>query len=182
MKNTLRLQAKAIRNKLDVQKTSERMIELILDWDKFKNAKNVMVYCPIKNEPDLLSLLNTAGKNFYLPRIENEEICAAKFTSFEDLKTGKFDIKEPCTNVIAGLDTLDLIFIPALMTDKWGYRLGFGKGYYDKFLNKLPARTTKVIPMYKELFIDELPIEPHDEKADFVITEDEIIETRILLS
>lgn len=181
MKKALRIKAKNARLKFDVNKSSGKILEHIYGWDIFKNAKNVMIYCPIQNEIDLLGLLGCKDKSFYMPKIQDEEICIVKFTSTEDMCIGKYDIKEPDCCVYEKPDIVDMVFIPALMADEWGYRLGFGKGYYDRFLEKLPARTLKVIPMYRELFVEELPIEPHDQNADYVITEDGIVSTRIVL-
>lgn len=182
MKNLLRLKAKTTRCTLDPVTVSALIVKQILDWNKFCNAENVMLYYPIKNEISLLSLTECSDKNFYLPRIENDEICAVKFNPQEPLQSGKYNINEPCTDIYAGKDMLDIIFIPALMADKWGYRLGYGKGYYDKFLNKMPSRVLKAVPMYDELYCEELPIEQHDEKTDFVVLKDRIIETKILLA
>ena len=89
------------------------------------------------------------------------------------LKQGKYGIYEPYGQKIKP-DIIDLIIIPALMADKRGFRLGYGGGYYDKFFNTNNTSVTKVIFIPQELVIKELPIEPHDIKVDFLITQTQI--------
>ena len=66
-------------------------------------------------------------------------------------------------------DEIDVVVVPAICFDKRGHRLGYGKGYYDRFLKNLKA--LKVGFCYFDMIEDELPIEEHDIKADFVICE-----------
>lgn len=183
MKKLLRKKAKLIRNSLDSANVSVAVLDKISNWDIFTKSCNIMLYYPIKNEINLLGILKNENKNFFFPKItQNDEICIVKYTNLSSFEEGKYNIKEPCCDIEAECRDIDLIFIPALMADSWGYRLGYGKGYYDKFLPKLPARTLKAIPVYEELFCEELPICPHDVKADYVILPDKIVNTKILLS
>ena len=181
MKNLLRQKAKLIRKSLDSKEISNAVVNRILSWDIFTKSCNIMLYYPIKNEISLLDILNVQNKNFYFPKInENDEICIAKYST--EFKPGKYNILEPCCISETDYKELDLIFIPALMSDKWGYRLGYGKGYYDRFLKKLSKHTVKAIPLYSELLCEDLPVEAHDEKADFIVLPDRIIDTKILLA
>lgn len=180
MKSLLRQKAKIIRNSLDSAKMSSLCVKLISTWDKFQNAKNIMIYCPINNEIDLMALTQCQDKKFYLPKIENNKICIAQYKG--ELACGMYNIKEPCNQSIQNTDILDLIFIPALQADKWGYRIGYGKGYYDRFLKSVNSKATTAVLVYEELFCEDVPIEAHDEKADFVITPSSIQETSIRLA
>ena len=164
-KAELRIKAKNIRKNLDIQKISKIACEKISTLKEFQQAKNVMLFYPLKFEIDTLSLISE-DKNFYLPlmNVENLEVCPYK--KCDALNLSKFKTQEPLTEAISP-DDLDLIIVPALMVDKNNYRLGYGKGFYDKLIAKTNART--VLPISKELFIENLPTEPHDKKIDNVI-------------
>ena len=73
---------------------------------------------------------------------------------------------EPCSNPVSP-DIIDLVIVPALMVDKKGYRLGYGGGFYDRFLNKFKVKTITCIP---EIFVvDSLPYDDFDVKIDEII-------------
>ena len=152
------------------------IVEHILSWDKYKNAKNVMLFYPLEYEISLLSLLNYKDKAFYFP-VTDDEIYPVRYSEESGFKTGKFSILEPIGEKLVDLNKLDLIFIPALAADKLGYRLGYGKGFYDRFLLKISTKTTKVVPVANQLYTEKLITESHDKKSDFVITENGIHRT-----
>ncbi|MBQ7450370.1 5-formyltetrahydrofolate cyclo-ligase, partial [bacterium] len=63
------------------------------------------------------------------------------------------------------------IIVPALSVDKNHYRLGYGKGYYDRFLNNFSVLPKTLTPIFSELIIEKLPRESHDKKIDIIITD-----------
>lgn len=87
----------------------------------------------------------------------------------KNLKKSKMGIYEPCTAPVEP-NILDLIFVPALLVDKKGYRLGYGGGFYDRFLKQYPNIKT-IVPIEKELMIDKLPHENFDIKISQIITQ-----------
>lgn len=182
MKNLLRTKAKSTRKFLNCEAVSRGITEQILNWDIYHNAANIMLYHPIGNEINLLGLCKDSSKHFYLPKIENNDICIASYSCDTDMKCGKFNIQEPCEPALQKTDLLDIVFMPALMVDKWGYRLGYGKGYYDRFIEKLAAKTILAVPIYNELYCEELPVESHDKAAHFIILKDKIEDVRLLLA
>jgi len=166
-KTDLRLMAKAIRKSIDIEKISNILCEKIRLTDKYKQAKNVLMFYPLKYEINLLPLLNDE-KKFYLPRIKNEnlEICAYKLG--DKLKESIFKTKEPLSKPI-NTDILDLIILPGLAADKNNYRLGYGKGYYDRLLEN--TKTFTILPIAKDLVFEKIPTEKHDKKVSLIITE-----------
>ena len=179
-KDDLRQLAKHKQSKLDPYKSSISIINRIKKWDKYKSAENVMIYYPIKNEINLLGLYG--DKKFFLPRIINNKIEVCSYLGEASISPGKFGILEPVTDPIEDLCILDIIFVPALAADRWGYRLGYGCGYYDRFLEHIGTQTTKIIPLYSELLYEDIPFEAHDKKADFIVTEDELFSTSIRIA
>lgn len=175
-KKELRKIAIDIRNSLDNEIISSRIVNNILSWDVFLQAKNVMIFYPINSEVNLLSLLTKQDKNFYFPKIISNDIIPLCYDKRLGFTKGKFNILEPQGCVLEDYSKLDLILLPAVAVSCLGYRLGYGKGFYDKFLKMLDkSNTISCVPIAKSLIFNDLPIESHDEKFDYLITEDEII-------
>ena len=168
-KNELRKKAKTIRKNLDIKNISSIITKKIENNELFKNANNIMLFYPLASEIDLLDIIkNHTEKNFYLPKTFENEMEACPYKIEDKLVKGDFNIYVP-TSKATNPQILDLIFVPALMVDKNNYRLGYGKGFYDRFLGKTNAKT--IVPISKELVIENLPIEKHDKKVDLVITD-----------
>lgn len=162
-KKELRIQAKKIRKNLNIKLISQKLVDLIRQADIYKSADNVLIYYPKENEIDLLDLLND-DKKFYLPKIEGNNLLICPFS--QELSISKFNTLEPCTDAVSS-NILDLAIVPALMADKCGNRLGYGGGFYDRFLKNANVTTLVALPI--ELVIDQLPFEEHDVKIDFLI-------------
>ena len=166
-KTDLRIWAKSIRKTLNLADISKKITAKIRDNDIYKKAENVMLFYPTKYEISLLDLLNDK-KNFYLPKVCNDEILVCPYSKDDSLEVSQFNIKEPCTNPVKA-EHLELAIVPALVVDKKGYRLGYGGGFYDRFLSKFPIKT--IVPIPHELIVEKLPIEKFDIKIDVVITD-----------
>lgn len=165
-KTELRKTAKELRKTLDIKAISHKICEEIRALEEFKNAQNVMIFYPLKDEIDLLELLDEE-KNFFLPRMTGLNLNVCPYKKGDKLEVKQFGVKEPKTHPVAP-KSIDLMIVPALMIDSKNYRLGYGKGFYDRLITKTNAKTVVCLP--KELFIKELPIEAHDKAVDIVIT------------
>lgn len=174
-KISLRLKAKEIRNSLDIDNISNILIEKIRHLDIYKYSKNVMIFYPLKNEINLLKLLDD-NKNFFLPRMNGKTLECCPYKKNDRLKTVKFNIKEPETECVE-CPNLDLVITPALAVDKKGNRLGYGGGFYDRFLSKINSKT--LTPLPKELVFDNVPSEKFDIKIDYIITDVEFISVNV---
>lgn len=172
-KEELREKAKQIRSLLHIDQISEKIVENILAFEMYQNAKNVMIFYPLKDEINILGLLknNTYGdKNFYLPKVQDEELVVCPYKAGDKLVDSKFKTKEPVTQPVdAGI--LDMIFIPALLVDRNFHRLGYGKGFYDKFLSKNAPNATRVVPISSLLVRENLPSEDFDAPFDIIVDE-----------
>ncbi len=96
-----------------------------------------------------------------------------RLTRSAKLRTNRWGIREPVDCEPADISSIDVIIVPALACDRRGFRLGFGYGYYDEFLDRTTA--TKVCPCYDSLLYDSLPIEEHDRPVDIIVTESSIL-------
>ena len=166
-KTALRIRAKNLRKIFDIKGVSALLSEAVRKSEIYKTAKNVMLYYPTKYEVNLLSLLSD-DKNFYFPRTRGEGLEVCRWEGVEKMKLSEYNIMEPTCEAICPKE-IDLVIVPALMADKSGYRLGYGGGYYDRFLANFSGKTLCAIP--KEFYTERLPHEEFDIPVDLVITD-----------
>ena len=166
-KSELRIWAKKFRSVLDIAKISEKICNNIRATNLYKNARSVMIFYPLKDEINLLPLLND-NKQFYLPRVNGNDLEVCPYKKGDELKLSKLKIKEPVGEAV-DKSVLDLIFTPALCVDTNFYRLGYGKGFYDRFGIGIEDKMVAVIP--EGLIIDKLPCDKYDIQCFGIISE-----------
>ena len=146
-------------------------------------TKNIMAYLPFKGEVDTYPLIHyclDAGIGIYLPRTNKDEKTMEPVRIADvqkDLIKGNYGIYEPHPDLKekATIDTLQLIVVPGVAYDRKCYRLGFGGGYYDRFLAERPPSTQTVASAYSFQVLDDLPCDNWDEPVNAIVTEEEII-------
>ena len=146
-----------------------------------QTAESLFIFYPLEGEVNLLPLADYAkenGKSIAFPICEdkggNMRFC--EVSSLDELETGSFGIKEPSSDSPEKLPQNTVIFLPALSVDKKGYRLGYGKGYYDRYLAKhAELKPFLVGVIYDELLLDELPHDEYDIPCDAVVSESGVI-------
>jgi 5-formyltetrahydrofolate cyclo-ligase len=140
-------------------------------------------FMPIRSEINPLPLLRRygdAGARLALPAIagRGKPLSMRAWTIGEKLVAGQWGIREPD----AGAPELDpdIVLVPLAVFDRRGYRIGYGAGYYDMTLAALRSRKPIVAIglAYAVQEADEVPVEPHDERLDLVLTEREVIDCR----
>lgn len=133
-----------------VAKKSAKLIKTIMKQRWFKDAKTIGLYHPIKNEVNLLGLLDAEDKRFALPRVKGQTLEFIQYQAGNPLQLSELNILEPVTGDDLS-HQLDVLFIPALAIDKKGNRVGFGKGYFDRFFKRhRPAFIVGVIYDFQE--------------------------------
>ena len=173
MKSELRKFALQKRKELDVNTLSKKVLDNLFQFDEYKNAKNILCYFPLKYEIQTQTCFSDASKTWYLPRVNVDELEVCKYEPTK-LSKGNFNIQEPTNDKVLNLDFLDMVIIPCVAADKKGYRIGYGKGYYDRFLPTLSNSCKKVILVYSDLLFDSVYPSDFDIKSDFVVTDKEI--------
>jgi 5-formyltetrahydrofolate cyclo-ligase len=159
--------------KLSKQKEEDRSIKSRLIKEKlfkqsvFKQAKRVMFYVALKGEVETKEMIERArdlGKIICVPVcIKNRaSLKPALLDSFAHLKKGPYGVSEPVISRFVALKDLDLVIVPGLAFDKKGNRLGRGKGYYDRFLSKIPKDTPSIGLAYKSQILPALPVNSSD--------------------
>lgn len=147
---------------------SAKIIENIRKLNDYKNSHVIMLYYPIKNEPDLLPLLDDK-KQFLFPKIINMEILPIELKSKEDLTEGFKGIKEPkSNNVFDG--SIDIVFVPGIAFDRDLFRIGYGSGFYDRFLSKASYKLAIGV-CYDFQIVDKFNHDFFDKNVDILITQ-----------
>lgn len=139
---------------------------------------HIAVFIPLPGEPDIWTpsqqLIATQAARIYAPRMMPEnQLDLVMMTNTTALVRGPFGVIEPPleSNALADLTTLDAIFIPGLAFSKDGGRLGFGGGWYDRLLARIPDKTIKIGVCWNELLIDSVPMDAWDVHVDGILTE-----------
>lgn len=162
----------------EVYKKSKFITDKVLALEEFNQAKAVMLYYAYQNEvltEDLINHCLSCGKTVSLPVMKDnpDRIEAYIINRKEDCrKKEKYVILEPDPETCKqqAIQDIDLIIVPGVAFDKSGNRLGFGKGYYDKFLINKSEKTTSIGICYEFQMLDSLPITSHDVCVDRVLT------------
>ena len=166
-KTELRERAKLKRRSLDISGISAGICRNIRSLDLYKRVESVMLFYPVVGEVNLLSLLND-DKSFYLPRVNGLELEVCPYRSGDELVLSSLKIPEPVTSPV-NKSVPDIIFAPALCVDKEFYRLGYGKGYYDRFALGLEDKLFAVVA--DELVVDKIDTDEFDVRCAGYITE-----------
>jgi len=132
------------------------------------------VYWPLsaKKEVDIRPLIRTLyAQNvaIYLPVMSGDELMHGLYAGDEDLAIGLFGVAEPRPDPTFDIEALDCIIVPTLAVDLAGNRIGYGKGYYDRFLKQTNA--IKIAPIFANQLVQWIPTETHDVPVDILVTE-----------
>jgi len=183
-KKELRKKAKEIRDSISVElvnRLSGIINEKVCNHPWFVQSKTVFVYVSAGNEVKTTGIIEKAlktGKRVCVPRvIPRDKMEAVPIKNIEgDLQLGFFNIMEPKPH-LSPVDEkeIDLVLVPGLVFDRKGFRIGYGGGYYDKFLSKISGDCRTMGIAYSFQVGDELPVEDHDMNVMAIVTESELI-------
>ncbi len=183
-KKRLRKTMKALRSALpkeDWQARSVLIVQNIKTLEKFHAAKVIHAFISDENrqEVNLIPLLEwivSNQKKLLVPVIEGRELISVELTSFEHLTRQAFGVLEPRERAPSPFEReIDLVLVPLLAADKHGNRLGYGKGYYDRFFKRLSPNTFKLGVAFEFQVLDEVPTTKSDVRLDAVMTEKGLI-------
>jgi len=157
------------------EEKSADIVSKLLSMPQVQSADKLFLFYPLKDEINLLPLMDFAkknGKQVGFPLCEDREgtMTFRLAESLDALESGSFGTKEPKGDAPEILPNGAVIFLPALVIDRQGYRLGYGKGYYDRYLAKyVEFKPFTVGVIYKELLFDEIPHDEYDVPCDTVV-------------
>jgi len=147
---------------------------------KIKKFRNVMLYKSVQSEVitgPFFTLFHKNKSKVYVPCVCGDNITPMLLDKNAVCKKAAFGIPEPIKKIeLKSLESLDLVIVPGIAFDRKGNRIGFGKGFFDKFLNKLPKKTLKVAIAFSSQIVNKTHAKKHDVKMDYIVTEKEVIQ------
>ncbi len=162
-----------------IREKSVEICRLLSGTEEIRRARTVLLYYPIKNELSVLHLVDTLraeGKRIGFPVClkAQRRLIFREISSLEALKVGSYGIPEPNESYKELIpDESTLCIVPGAAFSRGGSRLGYGAGYYDRFLSDFEGISVGIT--CSELLFDSLPSEPHDALLDMIITEGEVL-------
>lgn len=165
----------------EIQRRSLQVIGKVFTLSEFQKAKIVACYVnkgsEVETKPIIRNILSSS-KKVLVPTVTGErDLVFSELRSLEELVPGTFGILEPQPDLTRprSLETVDLAFIPGIVWDSQGYRVGWGKGYFDAVLEKLPNWATSIGLSYDQQIVERVPREEFDLPVELVVTETRVI-------
>lgn len=187
-KKALRTKYLGKRNQMEPEKrkeASKKIREWVFANKRFKSAEAVFVYASYKSEVETKEIIQGAlrlGKRVAVPKVHGTEMFFYEIQSWEELFPGYQGILEPQNE---GREPLipkksDVMLVPGAVFDRKGSRIGYGGGYYDRYLNKIFAAYGykpygMALAFDCQIHAGKIPVEEHDKKMDCILTERRVI-------
>lgn len=180
-KDRLRRQYRDLREGISKEERAQRdsaICQSALDLVSFRYAEIVLLYAPMEQEIDVLPIARAAlkkGKRIAFPRCDAQSRTMQYHfvTSLTELGVSTYGIREPEAHLPVYDQSTDsssaVCFVPGLVYDRQGYRLGYGKGFYDRYLSAFHGCRIGVI--YSDCIIPQLPRGRFDIRCDILLTE-----------
>ena len=155
-----------------IRENSLRITEALTQLPEYRNAERIMAYADYNHEVMTGFIIEAAwrdGKEVAVPKVVGQDMIFYKLTDFAQLEKGYFGIPEPARGEIVQWEEA-LMIMPGVAFDRQNHRVGYGGGFYDRFLEKHPY-ITRVAVAFEFQMMEEVPTEPTDLLPDVVITE-----------
>lgn len=180
-KQTLRAQARQLRKEAFCEADNDKRTERFLNSEFYRNAEKIFIYLSVDDEADTWDIVKQAledGKRVFVPyTLAKGRMKAVEIHNTDDLVPDRFGIPAPRSDDGAiHPEELDLVVAPGLLFDTQGFRLGYGGGFYDRFLRSLNPKTPRV-GLTGETLIRDVPRESFDENVDVLVTPDRTMNT-----
>lgn len=164
----------------EVRHKSAKIAAEVSRLPTFQSSHTVMVYMALEQEVQTAGIIDAArhhNKRIVVPVVKGVNLVALELPlEPAQLRRGRFGILEPCLDgTIVQPDDISLIVVPGIAFDRYGGRLGFGKGYYDRFLQQVPASTYAYGLAFAMQIVPRVPRMAHDVCVHGIMTEQEFI-------
>ncbi len=163
---------------------SYKIINKVNDLEEVKSSRNIFVYVSFRSEVlthELIEIFLSQKKNVFVPLtlVPEKRMAAVQILDMKtDLVSGYCGILEPKKELVQQLEDtskkIDCSIVPGSVFDEKGGRLGYGGGYYDRFLSAI-SEVKRIGLAFELQIIEEAPLQEHDEILDYIVTEERII-------
>jgi 5-formyltetrahydrofolate cyclo-ligase len=180
-KRRLRREVLALRDAIpeaDRARRSRAIAARLLALPELEAARTVLAFSSFGSEVDtgpVVEALVARGLRVALPRIEEGELVPVAYRPGDPVRRAAFGALEPSAGAVVPDAEIDVVIAPGVAFDRSGGRLGYGGGYYDRFLLRLPHRPPRIAVAFAEQVVDEVPSGRPDLPVDVVVTERDIV-------
>ncbi|NNM87234.1 MAG: 5-formyltetrahydrofolate cyclo-ligase [Phycisphaerae bacterium] len=184
-KVTIRNNMKDLLGKIDASDRHARSLAAcnrLVNTVEFRDSQLIMLFLSMESEVETSTLAIqawTAGKRIAVPRVfwEQRAIEPVEIQSLDFPPQGKpTGPRDPVQGTLVSLGQIDLVVVPGIAFDRRGYRLGRGKGFYDRFLSQKELRAVRMALCFQEQVLpQDLPVEPHDIPMNMIVTDETVI-------
>ncbi|MDP3765419.1 MAG: 5-formyltetrahydrofolate cyclo-ligase [Nanoarchaeota archaeon] len=184
MKNQLKeliLKKRKSLPKEEIIEKSKKIENNLFNLKQYKNSKTIVFFVSFNSEVHTHEMIRKSLKNktIIVPKVVHHKLEPSVIIDFDNLIQGKFGILEPIETMKIAYKNIDLVLVPGIVFDKEGHRIGYGFGYYDKFLAKV-TKAIKVGMAFDFQVVEKIPKEMHDVPVDLVVTEERVVECKKL--
>jgi len=171
MKENLRRSYLHKRERLDTARIGRQAADWLAEFLRRRRVGHVMIYLPFRNEVSPLALIELYPEaDYYLPRVSGGHLTVHPYEAPREVH--RYGFEQPAAgSPVVGEETLEAVVVPGLAFDRAGYRLGYGGGYYDRFLAELPPDVFTIGLVPEELVVDRLPRDEWDVPVGWLATE-----------
>lgn len=162
----------------EILKKSNIITSKIMELDKYKSSTNIMTFLSFDSEYSTYGLIEKSidlGKNISVPITDprSKTISPSIIKSLDELELGHYNILTPSKEYIRPIDKnqIELIIVPAIVYDKFGYRIGYGGGYYDRFFSDLDKSILRLGVAFDFQVVEKLPTDAYDLPVGMIITD-----------
>jgi 5-formyltetrahydrofolate cyclo-ligase len=153
----------------------------VFEGPEMRAARTVLLFYSFGSEVETSGMarrVHAEGKRLLLPFLETHGMEAGEVLPDEELVLSDYGPREPARRVAVDPEDVDVVIAPGLAFDREGYRLGYGGGHYDRYLQRMGAHAIRIGIGFAGQLIDRVPREPGDERLDLVITDAETVDCR----
>lgn len=177
-----KLQLRKALTPLQAEEYSNKICDRLYETAQINECRRLLVYADYNNEVSTEKIILKAimkGIEVYMPKVRGDEMDFYRVFSPDELQTGAFGIREPYEIDYLKFEGGDksICLLPLSAFDKVGNRIGYGKGYYDKYLGRVSVETCIGLA-YSFQECEEIPTDQYDRSLDMVITEEKILDFR----
>ncbi|HZW49893.1 MAG TPA: 5-formyltetrahydrofolate cyclo-ligase [Bacillota bacterium] len=179
--NELRSQILSLRDRLSPEErttASTAVTQCLAALPAWNQARTIMAFLSFRSEIDTRAMIEmawSAGKKVVGPRCHRKDrrLEVHQIKAWTDLQSSNYGILEPPDSIDTQVDPqeIDLILIPGSVFDQAGNRMGYGAGYYDRFLLRCRVNAVRVALAYDFQVVEKLQPKPHDQTVDYLLTD-----------